>query len=691
MGIHFYFLFVFVPIFFFLFKHESKPVYLLLFLLFIIRFFFVSESYQKALGSDKKTLKNKVEVVQKYLNGYIAEYENIRFYFVSNEKYHQGDILFVEGKLKKIYDRTNPGEFSLKNALLQKETFLIFNLKNEKLIKKSEDLRYIFLKNIEKKAKNFDRKYFAFIKATIFGKKSDLDSKIKKIFFESGLGHFLTLSGMHVGLIIFLLWTILSQFLKNFDVRFLIIFTVLFIYSLFVGFSPPIFRASLIALIGLWGYYKSEYVNYKYLLFIIGIFNLISFPLDAFKVGFWLSYSAIFGFIYFPEKLLGLFSFKNRVIKKSFRVFTYYLSPVFSTLPFSVFFFGKIPIFAVFNNILLLFFLIFLFYTSFFVLFLMSFSKLFAEIIAKFASDFYELLLFIISYFAQFPKVENISILSFLIIYIFVLLFLKPSKKTKIVFLFILFFLIPIEILRSQIENKWLNIRILNLGQAQSLIVSNNGETIIYDAGKDIRKRKSLRNKITDFIQHKNIGNIKYLIISHNDFDHHGNKAGIISDNIFGHDKASRFVPTREIFSVGKAKFFRFTSETEFFNENNNSVVLKFQFGNFSGILTGDIFAKREFFLVKKFRNLLQSNFLLVAHHGSKSSSSQNFLKKVKPDVSAISASESNFYGHPDPDVLARLSPFGEILETSKNGYIHIISDGYKFYILPSFISKIFF
>lgn len=89
---------------------------------------------------------------------------------------------------------------------------------------------------------------------------------------------------------------------------------------------------------------------------------------------------------------------------------------------------------------------------------------------------------------------------------------------------------------------------------------------------------------------------------------------------------------------------------------NNNSILTKLVYGEFSMLFTGDIEEKAEKESLEKYKNtdVLNCDILKVAHHGSKSSSIQEILEKITPKVAVIGVGENN-YGHPNKDVLERL------------------------------------
>ena len=109
---------------------------------------------------------------------------------------------------------------------------------------------------------------------------------------------------------------------------------------------------------------------------------------------------------------------------------------------------------------------------------------------------------------------------------------------------------------------------------------------------------------------------------------------------------------------------------------NNTSVVVRLVFGNNSFLFTGDAFKSVEKKLISKGEDL-DSDILKVGHHGSKTSSKEEFIEKVSPEIAVIQAGEDNPYGHPNQEVLAILQNFGiNVFRTDLNGDIKIISDG---------------
>jgi len=115
-------------------------------------------------------------------------------------------------------------------------------------------------------------------------------------------------------------------------------------------------------------------------------------------------------------------------------------------------------------------------------------------------------------------------------------------------------------------------------------------------------------------------------------------------------------------------------------NLNDVSVVLRLVFGEFSALLPGDLEADGETRLLAR-RVYLHSTVLKVGHHGSPTSSSEAFVRTVRPELAVISVG-SNPYGHPNPGVVARFRAAGtRVLRTDQNGAITLHVDGRRWHV----------
>ena len=123
---------------------------------------------------------------------------------------------------------------------------------------------------------------------------------------------------------------------------------------------------------------------------------------------------------------------------------------------------------------------------------------------------------------------------------------------------------------------------------------------------------------------------------------------------------------------------------------NNNSIVMRLNYFDFSMLFTGDIEEIAEKKIIEKYKGkekILKSDIIKIAHHGSKTSSIVNFLKLVKPKVALIAVGKNNKFGHPNEEVLEMLNSLPcEIYRTDLNGEIVIMVKKSKYVEILKFI-----
>ena len=278
---------------------------------------------------------------------------------------------------------------------------------------------------------------------------------------------------------------------------------------------------------------------------------------------------------------------------------------------------------------------------------------------------------------------------------------IKFNKIISLIILSALIFLCT-----SCSANPILTIYFIDVGQGDSIMISApSGKTALIDAGP-----KSSSKKLVDFIKSKEITEFEYVISTHPHEDHIGGmlevlnqfKVRSIIDPAYAHTtktfenyltkidelnipfKAGR---TNDIYMLGtnvSIKILWPDSVEEYVSDTNEiSLVLFLTYHEFTLLLTGDIGTKTEKSLISS-GNLKNVDVLKIAHHGSKGSTSEAFLKAVNPNISIICVGENNSYNHPADIVLDRLNQVSKIYRTDLNGTIIVKTDGRNLWIETS-------
>ena len=254
------------------------------------------------------------------------------------------------------------------------------------------------------------------------------------------------------------------------------------------------------------------------------------------------------------------------------------------------------------------------------------------------------------------------------------------------------------------LSDKFLSVLMIDVGQGDSFLIKfPDGKTALVDAGNTTFTFDNGDRVIIPLLRYLGIKKIDYGIVTHLDADHYGGFVALILEGMIGKifkpeidtslSKDNRFeefirergIPIsyfkEEKIEVGNAAlYFLYDDEVKNISgesTNNRSGIVKLVYGETSFLFTGDVEKDVENFYAKKYKYFLDSDVLKVGHHGSKTSSSNEFLKYVSPELSLISAGFKNKFGHPVDDVLQRLEAEGStIYRTDLNKAVLLRSDG---------------
>jgi competence protein ComEC len=255
----------------------------------------------------------------------------------------------------------------------------------------------------------------------------------------------------------------------------------------------------------------------------------------------------------------------------------------------------------------------------------------------------------------------------------------------------------------------------LDVGQGDSLlIVSPGGKTMLIDgggafAGFPWREEQNGidpgEEAVSPYLWSRGFQKLDVVALTHAHQDHIGGLTAILENFHvgslwIGREVSSAALARLESFARAKKipivheirgqKFSLEPAEGEFLwpeiapekvgagPKNNDSLVLRLKYGKLSMMLPGDAEKQAEKqILAENNEDVLRADVLKVGHHGSKNSTTEEFLAAVHPRVAVISAGEENPYGHPSPELLERLQRAGlRILRTDRDGAIHVLTDG---------------
>lgn len=249
--------------------------------------------------------------------------------------------------------------------------------------------------------------------------------------------------------------------------------------------------------------------------------------------------------------------------------------------------------------------------------------------------------------------------------------------------------------------SKHVTVSFLNVGQGDAILIeATNKNHILIDGGRGKIVLGEL-GRILPFFNRT----IDVMIETHPDADHIGGlpevikrykvglffEPGVESDNAIDDELKGRvkeknitdiLARAGQIIDLGDGSYLRILfpdRDVSGLDTNDASVVAQYIYGDTCFHLTGDSTIKIEDYLIEIYGKKLKCNVLKAGHHGSRTSTSEEYVLAIAPEVAIISAGKNNSYGHPHAEVIERLKNHNiKILSTIDSGTIKLFSDGEK-------------
>jgi len=525
--------------------------------------------------------------------------------------------------------------------------------------------------------------------ALSLGIKNFYFEQLKPLFAFTGITHMFAISGLHLGLIAWAIFHLvrygISPWLlyKNqgtYFYAFSLIITGIFLglYCLMIGFTAPTARAfccmSVIFFLSL----IQRYTQFGWVFFVVLCFSICFSGVEIGNPGFILSFSAV-TLIYLSMDYID--TAHTRLLK--YVLFQAVLS--WGLLPIVLYFFHMWAYLSPLYNLLLVPFVEFILLPGTFLALLLPnpvshllSSQLLDPLIQGFLAGLQHLVTYQWSrgYFA-FDGWDLCLTLP-----VMLMLFMPWSAFIKICHGFL--FILVLSFHHHPLKSGQAKITLLDVGQGLSLLVQTQHHRLLYDTGVKFYDGQSVFLKHSfPYMRAKGMNHVDALVISHGDNDHSGGYSAVMQ----------AYAPTQVYTSaIDKLPFatlclagvhwtwdevqfaFLFPNQNFLHLGNNSSCVLKVTARKHQALLTGDIEALAEKFLVKFYGKQLSADLLQVPHHGSKSSSTKDFILAVNPKVAWISAGRHNPFGLPAASVMRRYHDLGiDIWNTASMGSAELL------------------
>lgn len=272
----------------------------------------------------------------------------------SEKKVTIGNVVITKSSLVTIPKPKNPNQFSYKNYLANQQIYKqIFLNGNEFIIKQGDKFSLNkLIENNKSAIKNnlnsysFSKEELSILFALFLGEKQHISQELKTNYSKAGVIHILAISGLHVGILLFIFLFLLKpiEYLKNGAIyKLLITILLLWFFAIFTGLSPSVVRAvTMYSFVAAGQLFNRRTPTYFSLISSM-LFLLLVNPLSLFDVGFQLSYTAVFAIVWTQPILSKCYQPKQKIVKYFWDLITVSVAAQLGVLPLSIFYFNQFP------------------------------------------------------------------------------------------------------------------------------------------------------------------------------------------------------------------------------------------------------------------------------------------------------------------------------------------------------------
>jgi len=583
------------------------------------------------------------------------------------------------------------------------------------------DLRSKLAKILQDQFSDYELK--GLYQALTYGDKSAITDQQWQVLQTTGTIHLMAISGLHMGIIAALGYWVFKGFwwlglyrLQRFTLPVLgAVGAWLFatVYLILSGYAIPTQRAYLMVMVVLMLLLLRREFQPWSALALAALIVVLWDVRSVLSLGFWLSFLAV---------ALIFATLKINFVKRAAwwqQLLWIQLVLTVGLAPYLIWAFHSLPLFSFISNLLAVPFVSFI---GLPLLFILSFVSVFSTALAQWLMPWIDQLWAGLWYMLNFiANLEDSNVTlgqlsGWALVGIYVGLFitlLHNRWQVKGLALLIMAALLIFSLLekdRPETDQAWLHL--LDVGQGQALVIETKNHVLVYDTGaKWGDKMDGAKMAILPFLRAQTWTKIDRLMISHSDIDHAGglnrllqnidvdqissgqaevlnNKLNVDHNNLTIQDCTvgqhwQWDGVTFEVFSPGLVSM-----QGKFKSDNDQSCVLKVTAGQQSVLIPGDLSSKAEQHVIDAYGQQLQSTLLVAGHHGSRYSSSTEWLNTVDPQVVLFTAGYKNRYGFPAEQTLQRLNPNINWYNTACSGGLSFKLGSTDFNALPTYQAR---
>jgi competence protein ComEC len=579
------------------------------------------------------------------------------------------------------------------------------------------------------------------LKALILGEREEIAEEMREEFIVAGVAHVIAISGLHMGIIALVIFTLAKWSLRWSETLVLSLnihklsaaatIPPLILYTFIAGARIPTIRAAIMIIIYLVSILLDRHRNLYNTLAVAALAILLVSPPSLFDVSFQLSFTAVLAILYLvprlsaivpkPHPLLARKPSIYRTLSRKFLDFAFIsFAAMVGTWPLVAYHFNRISFTGFLSNLIVVPLVGLIVPLGLITSLAALISAPLSSLLATLASSLSFLAIWMVHLFALIPHASRylvtptlleIGLCYLLILYLTNIRRIKRHAAISI----LLFSAIAADISYWYVQTRLINtlrVTFIDVGQGDSILVEfPRGKRMLVDGGGFYDESFDVgRNVVAPVLWQKKIATLHYLVLTHPHPDHLNglqfiantfricefwengeecsstpcfNLTDIVRRKRISRRTVHSEIPPRWVNGV-KVEVFNppqgglMGGKDPWSQTNNRSVVLKITYKNHRFLLTGDIEEEGEAQLIQSGKDV-RAEVLKVPHHGSHSSSTGEFLETVKPSYAVFTVGFRNIFNLPNRKVLERYEDLGcRISRTDRNGAVRFETDGKK-------------
>ncbi|HTK81596.1 MAG TPA: DNA internalization-related competence protein ComEC/Rec2 [Bacteroidota bacterium] len=637
-----------------------------------------------------------------------------------------GRTVTMEGELTEPELIRNPGEFDYKRYLSLNGVYARFRVTHIDstafLGEAGSDVPAKFVYPVRASVSNRVRLLFkgetaSFLNGLLIGERSDISPDLKTAFVNAGLMHILAVSGLHVAIVVLILMVLLQTLRIPELPRTLLIILLLFYYNFLTGSAASVTRSVVMAIVFLGGKLFEQKSDMYNTLAFSAIVILLFDARQLFQAGFQLSFVAVLSLVYLYPKIHSLCEClpsrlrKHKVLSLIMDGLNVSLAAGIGTLPFTSYYFGKISIVSFVANVVIVPLSNVILALGMLTVAISYCWSWLAAVYAEATAMLTWLMLQGVIWFGNVPWAfvnARLSMPDSILFYVFVGLIsnLQNIVCRKLLVAGLLLWLNGVVLVHLLSRTQQVRVTAIDVGQGDALLIELPRKTFLIDGGPRTAALDAGTRFVIPYLRFRGIRKLDGIILSHPHSDHLGGIPAILRsvnvDTIYEAGSAAKGalfreyeraadsagIPRRKVASGNVIEFgsnaraYVLHPSASFLdrnteNLNNQSVVVKIVYGSTAVLFSGDAEAEAEDRMTHVFGTFLHAALLKAGHHGSKTSSTDDYLRAIGPREVCISVGVRNKFKHPSPLVIERYRQLGvNISRSDMSGAVIFESDG---------------